>query len=64
MALAFQLMNLFGGGFLMVNSGWYGARAVRGAQPRLGLHRHRRAGPGGRATTQRRARLIAGHQSS
>jgi hypothetical protein len=23
--LAFQLMNLFGGGFLMVNSAWYGA---------------------------------------
>jgi hypothetical protein len=22
---AFQLMNLFGGGFLMVNSAWYGA---------------------------------------
>jgi hypothetical protein len=23
--LVFQLMNLFGGGFLMVNSAWYGA---------------------------------------
>ena len=23
--LGFQLMNLFGGGFLMVNSAWYGA---------------------------------------
>jgi hypothetical protein len=24
-SLTFQLMNLFGGGLLMVNSGWYGA---------------------------------------
>src|SRR3954447_12292427 len=44
--LAFQLMNLFGGGFLMVNSAYYGAWPSAALNLVLGGHRPGRPVPG------------------